>query len=62
MQKPAFFANFTRAICVFHLRLKESIRAEFIFGLKTRQKEWPSRKPQIDKGEFSDPRKDYKKV
>jgi hypothetical protein len=35
MQKPAFFANLTRAISAFHLRPKESIRAELIFALKT---------------------------
>jgi hypothetical protein len=35
MQKPAFFANFTRAISAFHLRLKEPFGPASIFALKT---------------------------
>jgi len=51
MQKPAFFANFTRAISAFHPRPKKSFGAAFIiFALEIQQKETLSRKLQIENG------------
>jgi len=61
MQKPAFFANFTRAISAFPLRPKKSFQAPFIFELKTWWRKGLSHRLQIESEEFAAAHKDHKK-